>query len=73
MRARASAYGEPFAYRPEDRAVMAIDGDPATAWRVADRSDPIGEQLELTIAEPIDHLTLQQAAGCGGRAPHRAR
>ena len=63
VRARASAYGEPFAYRPEDRAVMAIDGDPATAWRVADRSDPIGEQLELTIAEPIDHVTLQQAPG----------
>ena len=63
VRARASAYGEPFAYRPEDRAVMAIDGDPTTAWRVADRSDPIGEQLELTIAEPIDHVTLQQAPG----------
>jgi arabinofuranan 3-O-arabinosyltransferase len=63
VRARATAYGEPFAYRPEDRAVMAVDGDPATAWRVADRADPIGEQLVLDIDEPIDHLTLEQVAG----------
>ena len=33
-------YGEPFAYRPEDRPFMAVDGDPATAWRVADRAAP---------------------------------
>ena len=45
VRARATAYGEPFAYRPEDRAAMAVDGDPTTAWRVADRADPIGERL----------------------------
>ncbi len=61
--ARASAYGEPFAYRPEDRAVMAIDGDPTTAWRVADRSNPIGEQLQLDVSKPIDHLTFTQAPG----------
>ena len=30
--ATASAYGEPFAYLPEHRPVMAIDGDPATSW-----------------------------------------
>jgi arabinofuranan 3-O-arabinosyltransferase len=63
VHARASAYGEPFAYRPEDRAFMAIDGDPATAWRVADRGDPIGEQLQLDVAKPIDHVTLTQAPG----------
>ncbi|MEZ5252179.1 MAG: hypothetical protein R2713_24105 [Ilumatobacteraceae bacterium] len=34
---RATGYGEPFAYRPEDRPAMAVDGDPDTAWRVADR------------------------------------
>ena len=27
-------YGEPFAYRPEDRPAMAVDGDPSTAWVV---------------------------------------
>ena len=63
VRARATAYGEPFAYRPEDRPVMAVDGDPATAWRVADRSSPIGELIRLDVAEPIDHLTLRQPEG----------
>ena len=71
--ARASAYGEPFAYRPEDRAVMAIDGDPTTAWRVADRSDPIGEQLQLDVSEPIDHLTFTQPVGADCGSPHRRR
>ena len=63
VRARATGYGEPFAYRPEDRPFMAVDGDPATAWRVADRAAAEGEQIRLDIAEPIDHLTLHQPAG----------
>ena len=45
---RASAYGEPFAYRPEDRPAMAVDGDPTTAWLVADRADPIGQAIEVS-------------------------
>ncbi|MEO6156618.1 MAG: hypothetical protein ABIQ39_03200, partial [Ilumatobacteraceae bacterium] len=58
MVVRASAYGEPFAYRPEQRPAMAVDGDPDTAWVVADRADPVGEYLEVS---PIDgHLTLLQ-------------
>jgi arabinofuranan 3-O-arabinosyltransferase len=47
---RASGYGEPFAYRPEDRPAMAVDGDPTTAWTVADRFDPIGQFIEITGA-----------------------
>lgn len=43
----ASGYGEPFAYRPEDRPAMAVDGDPSTAWVVADRADPIGESIDV--------------------------
>ncbi len=65
VRARATAYGEPFAYRPENRPFMAVDGDPSTAWVVADRADPVGELIRLDIAEPIDHLTLRQPAGAG--------
>ncbi|HSL73479.1 MAG TPA: alpha-(1-_3)-arabinofuranosyltransferase family protein [Ilumatobacteraceae bacterium] len=49
VRAIASSYGEPFAYRPEDRAVMAVDGDPSTAWRVSDHGDPIGERIRLEV------------------------
>lgn len=56
---QASAYGEPFAYRPEDRATMAVDGDPATAWRVADRADPIGHSISLSATD--GELQLLQA------------
>lgn len=58
--ARASAYGEPFAYRPEHRPVMAIDGDPGTAWLVADRAPAVGEFIELTVDGGLDHLDLRQ-------------
>ncbi|MEX2625807.1 MAG: alpha-(1-_3)-arabinofuranosyltransferase family protein, partial [Ilumatobacteraceae bacterium] len=58
--ARASAYGEPLAYRPEDRAVMALDASTATAWRVADRADAVGEHLELDLGAPTDHVVLRQ-------------
>ena len=70
--ARASAYGEVFAYRPEDRAAMAIDGDPSTAWRVADRFDAVGEFIELTAESPIDTIdVLQPIDGSSGAAPNR--
>lgn len=62
VRAVASAYGEPNAYRPEDRAAYAVDGDPTTAWRVADRGEPVGARirLELPAEAGISQLTLVQ-------------
>ncbi len=57
---RASSYGERFAYLPEARPGMAIDGDPNTAWTVL---DPTGQYLELTTDGPVDHVTLLQPAG----------
>lgn len=60
LRASASAYGAPSAYLPEDRAAMAIDGDPATAWVVADRYRADGEYLRLGSETPISTLTLTQ-------------
>jgi arabinofuranan 3-O-arabinosyltransferase len=60
LTAAASAYGEPFAYLPEHRPVMAIDGDPTTAWTVADRFDATGEFLEIRTDRSIDHVTLRQ-------------
>ena len=56
---RATGYGEPFAYRPEDRPAMAVDGDPATAWLVGDRFNPIGQRLEVT--GDISNLSLLQS------------
>lgn len=58
--ARASAYGEAFAYRPENRAVMAIDGDLSTAWLVADRAPAEGEFIELEVSGGLTHLDLRQ-------------
>jgi len=68
----ASGYGEPYAYRPEDRAVMAIDGDPSTAWLVGDHGDPVGERIELRIDDVTDALTLRQPEPLpGGRTIDR--
>ena len=61
-RATASSYGEPNAYRPEDRPALAFDGDESTAWQVADRADADGAQLHLELpdARAVDHLSLVQ-------------
>ena len=68
--ARASAYGELFAYRPEDRAAMAIDGDPTTAWRVADRFDAVGEFIELDAEQPARHDRASSNRSTGRRERH---
>ena len=59
LQVRATSYGEAFAYRPEDRPAMAVDGDPATAWLVADRFDPIGQRIE--VAGDVSNLSLLQS------------
>lgn len=61
-RVRATGYGNPITYTPEDRAVMAVDGDPTTAWRVGAFSEVRGERLEVDLSVPtsVDHLTLLQ-------------
>jgi arabinofuranan 3-O-arabinosyltransferase len=60
VHAAASSYGEPFAYRPEDRAAMAVDGDLTTAWLVADHFEATGEFLQISTDAAIDHVTLVQ-------------
>ena len=59
---RASRYGNPVTYTPEDRPVLALDGDPATAWRVDAFDDPRGERLLIELRRPVttDHVTLLQ-------------
>ena len=66
VRAAASAYGEPFAYLPEHRPVMAIDGDPTTSWVVADRSSALGEFIRLDVSSDFDHITLRQPDSASG-------
>ena len=63
--AAATSYGQPFAYLPEHRPIMAIDGDPGTAWLVGEHADPIGEYLQLTIdpAAKPERLVVRQSNG----------
>ncbi len=50
---RATRYGNPVSFTPEDRAVHALDGDPRTAWRVGAFADVTGERLRVDLAEPV--------------------
>jgi arabinofuranan 3-O-arabinosyltransferase len=70
---RASAYGNPITYTPEDRPANAVDGNPATAWTVAAFSNAVGERIEIQPRAPVttDHLVLLQAPG-GNRHITRA-
>lgn len=68
VRATASAYGEPFAYLPEHRAVMAIDGDPRTAWVVGEHGDAVGERILLEVPGGSgDVAVLREAVADRGR------
>ncbi|MEY4338337.1 MAG: hypothetical protein RLZ14_187, partial [Actinomycetota bacterium] len=64
---RATGYGEPFAYRPENRPAMAVDGDPATAWVVADRNDPLGQAIEVSATDGTLRLLQPQRAAANRR------
>ncbi len=57
----ASGYGEPFAYRPEQRPAMAVDGDPTTAWVVGDRGEPVGHFISVSTTGGTLHLLQQQS------------
>ncbi len=62
--ADATAYGNLITYAGEERAAMAFDGDPRTAWAVGVFSDARGEMLRATLDEPteLDWIRLQQAS-----------
>ena len=67
--AAASRYGNGVTFTGSDRAANAVDGDPATAWRVAAFDDAVGEFIELDVDEPLttDHLDLLQVQGAKNR------
>ena len=60
LQVRASGYGEPFAYRPEQRPAMAVDGDPLTAWVVGDHGDPMGHFFTVSDTDGTLHLLQPQ-------------
>ena len=49
---RATRYGNPVSYTPEDRPANGVDGDPRTAWRVGAFSDVTGERIEVELLGP---------------------
>ncbi len=59
---RATGYGNPISYNPEDRPARAFDGDTSTAWRVGAFSPVNGERLEVQLTKPIttDRINLVQ-------------
>ncbi len=59
--ATASSYGEPFAYLPEHRPLMAIDGDPDTSWLVGEHGNPVGEMFRLYLDSDTEQVFLLQA------------
>ena len=58
----ASGYGNPVSYTPNDRPVLAMDGDPKTAWRVGALDAVEGERLVIDLDRPLttDRVTLLQ-------------
>ncbi len=59
---RATGYGNPISYTPEERPANGVDGDPTTAWRVAAFDDAVGHRIELTTEAPVttDRIRLLQ-------------
>lgn len=58
---RATGYGDPDRFTPEDRPVNAADGDVQTAWRVG-AGTAVGHRIELTAPETLttDRIRLLQ-------------
>lgn len=73
--ATASGYGNALSFTPGDRASNAIDGSPATAWRVGAFADVRGEWLELRLDRPSTPrtLTLQQPGPSSNRTITKLR
>ena len=58
----ASGYGNPITFTPDDRPVLALDGDPVTAWRVGAIDEARGESITIELDEPVttDEINLLQ-------------
>ena len=57
---RATNYGNPVTFTPEDRPENAVDGDPRTAWRTAVFQSSRNEALEISLRRKVttDRITL---------------
>lgn len=50
--AEATAYGNPITFSPEERPILAVDGDAQTSWRTAAFTETAGQRIELTLRRP---------------------
>jgi arabinofuranan 3-O-arabinosyltransferase len=59
---RATAYGNPITNTPEDQPLMAVDGNPRTAWTEGAFSPALNQSIQVKLVHPVttDHLTLLQ-------------
>ncbi|CAA9264359.1 MAG: FIG00661252: hypothetical protein [uncultured Acidimicrobiales bacterium] len=59
---KASRYGNPVTFTPDDRAANALDGDVETSWSVGDFSPVVGERIVIELDEPVttDRVELVQ-------------
>lgn len=76
LRVSASDYGNKLTYTPGDRAALAVDGDPTTAWKVGALADVTGEWIELSSTEGListGQVRLLQAQRFVNRWITRAR
>jgi arabinofuranan 3-O-arabinosyltransferase len=64
----ASAYGNPITMTPENRSVLAFDGDGRTAWaaETGQFDQPLVVGIELTEPRATDVIYLRQAVGRPG-------
>lgn len=62
VRVRATAYGNPVSYVPDQRPSLAADGDLETAWLVGGFSEVAGERIRLDFDAPVtaDRVVLVQ-------------
>jgi hypothetical protein len=59
---RATHYGNPVSYTPEDRPANALDGDVRTAWQVGAFDEVRGESLRVDLQASVttDHINVVQ-------------
>lgn len=67
VEATATGYGAELRYNPEFRPRMAVDGNPATAWRLGPDRSPIGHVLTVQAHDVVSELRLLQPLDVGAR------
>ncbi len=54
----ATDYGNGISYHPENRAISAVDGDPATSWRTGAFGAEVDDMWSVTYDEPVQASSI---------------